>query len=36
MGWNMLTDREVPFSLDLLTGQHQGGGFVQKPQTQKS
>jgi hypothetical protein len=36
MGWNMLTDREVPFSLDLLTGQHQGGGFVPKPQTQKS
>jgi hypothetical protein len=36
MGWNMLTDREVPFSLDLLTGQHQGGGFVQRPQAQKS
>jgi hypothetical protein len=36
MGWNMLTDREVPFSLDLLTGQHQGGGFVQRPQGQKS
>lgn len=36
MGWNMLTDREVPFSLDLLTGQHQGGGFFQKPQTQRN
>ncbi|WP_433973643.1 hypothetical protein [Tunturiibacter lichenicola] len=36
MGWNMLTDREVPFSLDLLTGQHQGGGFIQRPQAQKS
>ena len=36
MGWNMLTDREVPFSLNLLTGQHQGGGFVQRPQAQKS
>jgi hypothetical protein len=31
MGWNLLTDREVPFSLDLLTGQHQGGGFAQAP-----
>jgi hypothetical protein len=27
-GWNLLTDREVPFSIDLLTGQHQGGGFA--------
>lgn len=27
-GWNLMTDREVPFSLDLLTGQHQGGGFT--------
>jgi hypothetical protein len=26
-GWNMMTDQEVPFSLDLLTGKHQGGGF---------
>ncbi|HEX3967729.1 MAG TPA: hypothetical protein VHW70_07170 [Edaphobacter sp.] len=26
-GWNLMTDREVAFSLDLLTGQHQGGGF---------
>ncbi len=23
MGWNLLTDQEVAFSLDLLTGQHQ-------------
>ena len=28
MGWNLLTDREVAFSVDLLTGQHQGGGFA--------
>ena len=26
-GWNMLTDRELPFKVDLLTGQHTGGGF---------
>ena len=32
LGWNLLTDREVGFSLDLLTGQHQGGGFAQPPQ----
>ncbi|WP_158943816.1 hypothetical protein [Granulicella sp. S190] len=36
MGWNLLTDREVPFSVDLLTGRHQGGGFVQPPQAQRS
>jgi hypothetical protein len=35
MGWNLMTDREVEFSIDLLTGRHQGGGFAQ-PQTQKS
>jgi hypothetical protein len=28
MGWNLLTDREVAFSVDLLTGQHHGGGFA--------
>lgn len=28
LGWNMRTDREVPFSIDLLTGEHQGGGFT--------
>ncbi len=36
MGWNLLTDQEVAFSLDLLTGQHQGGGFAQPPGSQKS
>jgi hypothetical protein len=35
-GWNLLTDREVSFSLDLLTGFHQGGGFAQPPGKQKS
>jgi hypothetical protein len=34
-GWNLLTDREVAFSVDLLTGQHQGGGY-QQPGNQKS
>jgi hypothetical protein len=34
-GWNLITDREVSFSLDLLTGQHQGGGFT-PPQEKKS
>ena len=27
-GWNLHTDREVPFSIDLATGTHQGGGFT--------
>jgi hypothetical protein len=36
IGWNLMTDREVAFSVDLLTGQHQGGGFAQPPQAQKS
>jgi len=35
IGWNLLTDREVAFLVDLLTGQHQGGGFTQ-PQGKKS
>jgi hypothetical protein len=35
-GWNLLTDREVGFSVDLLTGQHQGGGFAQAPGNKKS
>jgi hypothetical protein len=35
-GWNLLTDREVAFEIDLLTGHHQGGGFAQPPQRQKS
>lgn len=26
-GWNMFTDKDVPFALDLRTGQHEGGGF---------
>lgn len=34
-GWNLMTDREVSFSLDLFTGQHQGGGFI-PPQEKKS
>lgn len=28
IGWNMLTDQEVPFTVDLYTGQHQGGGVT--------
>jgi hypothetical protein len=35
-GWNLLTDREVAFSLDLLTGQHQGGGFTPQSQERKN
>jgi hypothetical protein len=27
-GWNMQTDRDVPFTIDLHTGEHQGGGFT--------
>ena len=34
-GWNMVTDRDVAFSLDLLTGQHRGGGFT-PPQEKKN
>ena len=26
-GWNLPTDKEIPFTVDLLTGEHQGGGF---------
>ena len=36
VGWNLLTDREVAFSVDLLTGKHQGGGFAQPPGSQKN
>jgi hypothetical protein len=36
IGWNLLTDREVAFEIDLLTGHHQGGGFAPPPQRQKS
>jgi hypothetical protein len=35
-GWNLMTDREVAFSLDLLTGHHQGGGFTPPSQQKKS
>jgi hypothetical protein len=34
-GWDLVTDREVAFSLDLHTGRHQGGGFT-PPQQKKS
>ena len=27
-GWNMQTDRDVPFSVDLRTGAHEGGGLI--------
>ncbi|MGI4827452.1 MAG: hypothetical protein ACRYFU_04565 [Janthinobacterium lividum] len=26
-GWDMFTDREIPFSVDLRTGEHEGGGY---------
>ena len=26
-GWNMTTDKEVEFTVDLRTGAHTGGGF---------
>jgi hypothetical protein len=26
-GWNLLTDKEVPFSVNLSTGKHEGGAF---------
>jgi hypothetical protein len=35
IGWNLMTDQEVVFSLDLLTGEHQGGGFT-PPQGKKN
>ncbi len=35
-GWNLVTDREVAFSLNLLTGQHQGGGFTPPQQEKKN
>ena len=35
-GWNLMTDKEAAFSVDLLTGQHQGGGFALLPGSQKS
>ena len=27
-GWDMKTDRELPFSIDLQTGVHEGGGYL--------
>ena len=27
-GWDVRTDRELPFTLDLRTGEHEGGGYV--------
>ena len=27
-GWNMQTDRDVPFTVELATGRHTGGGFT--------
>jgi hypothetical protein len=27
LGWNMHTDKEVPFTVDLASGQHVGGGY---------
>ena len=27
-GWSMPNDRDVPFTIDLLTGEHEGGGFT--------
>jgi hypothetical protein len=35
MGWDLMTDQDVAFSLDLLSGEHQGGGFT-PPQGKKS
>ncbi len=26
LGWNLITDQETPFTVDLRTGRHQGGG----------
>lgn len=28
LGWDMRTDRELPFEVDLPSGEHSGGGFV--------
>lgn len=27
-GWEMRSDRELPFTVDLATGRHEGGGYV--------
>jgi hypothetical protein len=26
-GWNMPTDKDIPFTVNLRTGEHTGGGF---------
>ena len=28
-GWDMMSDRDLPFTIDLRTGTHTGGGFAQ-------
>jgi len=28
LGWEMKTDQELPFEVDLKTGQHRGGGYL--------
>ena len=28
MGWEMVSDKELPFSVDLRTGEHEGGGYL--------
>ncbi len=27
-GWEMVSDKELPFSVDLRTGEHEGGGYL--------
>lgn len=27
-GWDMMSDRELPFTVDLATGRHEGGGYL--------
>lgn len=27
-GWEMMSDRELPFSIDLRTGEYEGGGYL--------
>ncbi len=27
-GWEMMSDKELPFSVDLRTGSHEGGGYL--------
>jgi hypothetical protein len=30
-GWDMKTDQELPFEVDLKTGEHRGGGYLAAP-----